>query len=155
MLWLHLGIRRRSDYIIGFIARSIGPNKSKKFTRLIAPAHNLRGKVWMKKIYMASQTITVCVWSHVCCFHSNFATYIVCRCYKPCEFLGFVWTDWGNKSYYVITSTANSLGERKFIECEVMQRCVQLKCHFYSSPFCSVPCLDFNCPFWQSTFNFW
>ena len=40
--------------------------------------------------------------------HSNFASYIVCRRYKPCEFLGFVWTDyWGNKSYYVITSSAN------------------------------------------------
>ena len=41
-------------------------------------------------------------------FHSNFAAYIVCRCYQPCEFLGFVWTDcWGNKSNYVITSPAN------------------------------------------------
>ena len=41
-------------------------------------------------------------------FHSNFATYIVHRRYKPCEFLWFVWTDcWGNKSYYVITSPAN------------------------------------------------
>ena len=41
-------------------------------------------------------------------FLSNFAAYIVCRRYKPCEFLGFVWTDcWGNKSYYVITSPAN------------------------------------------------
>ena len=41
-------IRRRSNYIIGFIAPAIGPNKSKKLTRLIAPAHNIRGKVWMK-----------------------------------------------------------------------------------------------------------
>ena len=41
-------IRRRSDYIIGFIAPAIGPNKSKKLTRLIAPAHNISGKVWMK-----------------------------------------------------------------------------------------------------------
>ena len=40
-----LSIRRRSDYIIGFIAPTIGPNKSKKLTRLIAPAHNIRGKV--------------------------------------------------------------------------------------------------------------
>ena len=38
-------IRRRSDYIIGFIAPAIGPNKSGKLTRLIAPAHNIRGKV--------------------------------------------------------------------------------------------------------------
>ena len=42
-------------------------------------------------------------------FHSNFASCVVCRRYKPCEFLGFVWTDcWGNKSHYVITSPANS-----------------------------------------------
>ena len=35
---------------------------------------------------------------------------IVCRSYKPCEFPGFVWTDyWGNKSYYVITSPANNM----------------------------------------------
>ena len=41
-------------------------------------------------------------------FHSNFAAYIVCRSYKRCKFLGFVWTDCrGNKSYYVITSPAN------------------------------------------------
>ena len=38
-------IRRRSDYIIGFIAPAIGPNKSKKLTRLIALAHNIHGKV--------------------------------------------------------------------------------------------------------------
>ena len=40
-----LCIRRRSDYIIGFIAPAIGPNKSKKLTRLIAPIHNIRGEV--------------------------------------------------------------------------------------------------------------
>ena len=34
---------------------------------------------------------------------------IVCQRFKPCEFLGFVWTDcWGDKSYYVITSPANN-----------------------------------------------
>ena len=43
-------------------------------------------------------------------FHSNFAAYIACRRYKPCEFLGLVWTDcWGNKSDYDITSPANRL----------------------------------------------
>ena len=36
-------IRRRSDYITGFIAQAIGPNKLKKLTRLIALAHNIRG----------------------------------------------------------------------------------------------------------------
>ena len=41
-------IRRRSDYIIGFIAPEIGPNKSRKLTRLIPLALNIRGKVWMK-----------------------------------------------------------------------------------------------------------
>ena len=41
-------------------------------------------------------------------FHSNFAAYIVCQGYKPCEFPGFVWTDcWSNKSNYVITSPTN------------------------------------------------
>ena len=38
-------IRRRSDYIIGFVTPAIGPNKFKKVTRLIAPVHNIRGKV--------------------------------------------------------------------------------------------------------------
>ena len=32
----------------------------------------------------------------------------MCWHYRPCEFLGFVWTDcWGDKSNYVITSPAN------------------------------------------------
>ena len=49
----------------------------------------------------------VCEAMYAVC-HSNFAAYIVCRRYKPCEFLGFVWTDcWGNKSNYIITFTAN------------------------------------------------
>ena len=97
-------IRRRSDYIIGFIAPAIGPNKSKKFTRLTVYV----AKFDRKTTYMASQMESYQLWNHVCCFHSNFAAYIVCRCYKPCEFPGFVWTDcWGNKSYYVITSPAN------------------------------------------------
>ena len=42
------------------------------------------------------QTSYVCEAMYVV-FHSNFAAYIVCHRYKPCEFLGFVWTDyWGN-----------------------------------------------------------
>ena len=45
---MRLFIRWRNDYIIGFTAPAIGPNKSKKLTRLMAPAHNIRGKVWMK-----------------------------------------------------------------------------------------------------------
>ena len=43
-----LHIRRRSNYIIGSVTQAIGPNKSKKLTRLISPVHNIRGKVWMK-----------------------------------------------------------------------------------------------------------
>ena len=46
-------------------------------------------------------------------FHSNFAACTVCRRHKPCEFLSYVWTDcWGNKSYYIITSPANSQEQR-------------------------------------------
>ena len=41
-------IRRRSYVIIGFVAPAIGPNKSKKLTRLVSPTHNIRGKVRMK-----------------------------------------------------------------------------------------------------------
>ena len=47
--WCKFIIRQRSDYKIGFIASSIGPNISRKLTRVIAPAHNISGKVWMKK----------------------------------------------------------------------------------------------------------
>ena len=105
-------IRRRSDYIIGFIAPAIGPNKSKKLTRLITPAHNIRGKVWMRNNIHSFTGDLTCLWSMyvvvVVFFYSNFVACIVYRRYKPCEFLGFVWTDcWGNKSYYVITSPAN------------------------------------------------
>ena len=108
-----LTIRRRSDYIIGFVTPAIGPNKSRKLTRLIAPAHNSRGKVWMKNNInrpMASQTMAVCKAMHVFLFKlCRVGVYIVCRRDKPCKFPGFVWTDcWGNKSYYVITSPANS-----------------------------------------------
>ena len=105
-----LTIRRRSDYIIGFITPAIGPNKSKKLTRLIAPAHNIRGKVWMKNnVHGFTADNSLSVKPCMLFFHSNFAAYIVCLRYKPCEFPGFVWTDcWGNKSYYVITSPANS-----------------------------------------------
>ena len=38
-------IRWRSYVIIRFVAPAIGPNKSKKLTRLISPTHNIRGKV--------------------------------------------------------------------------------------------------------------
>ena len=101
-------ICRRSDYIIGFIAPAIGPNKSKKLTRLIMPVHNMRSKVWMKNnVHGFTDRQLSAVKPCTLFFILKFAAYIVCRCYKPCEFPGFVWTDcWGNKSYYVITSPA-------------------------------------------------
>ena len=104
------GIRRRSDYITGFIAPAIGPNKSRKPTWLIAKAYNKRNKFDCKTTYMASQSITVCLWSHVCCFLFKLCrVYCVPAPYKPCEFLWFVWTDcWDNKSYYIIISPANT-----------------------------------------------
>ena len=48
ILTVGYSIRRRSDYIIGFVTPAIGPNKSKKPTRPIVPTHNLHGKVWME-----------------------------------------------------------------------------------------------------------
>ena len=99
-------IRRRSDYIIGFIAPAIGPNKSRKLTRLIASAHNIRVNVWMKKQH--TWLLSVCETMHVVFAFKLYRVYCVRR-YKPREFLGFVWTDcWGNKSNYVITSPANT-----------------------------------------------
>ena len=54
--------------------------------------------------------ITIVCEAMYAAFHSNFAAHIVCWHCKPCEFPGFVWTDcWGNKSYYVITSPANTV----------------------------------------------
>ena len=75
MYW-YLAIRRRSDYIIGFVTPAIGPNKFKKLTRLIAPVHNIRGKVWMKSIIhvhgFTDNKLVVC--EAMCAvFHSNFA----------------------------------------------------------------------------------
>ena len=68
-------IRRRSDYIIGFVTSAIGPNKSKKLTRLIAAAHNIRGKVWIKD-NIHGFTDNSCLWSHACCF-----SFKLCRVY--------------------------------------------------------------------------
>ena len=74
-----------------------GPNKSKKLTRRTSPAHTTHGaQVRINPTYVV--------------FYSNFAAYILCRRYKPCEFLGLVWTDcWDNKSDYDITSPATSV----------------------------------------------
>ena len=49
-------IRRRSDYIIGFVTPAIGPNKFKKLTWLIAKQHT-----WLHR-----QEVN-CLWSHVYC----------------------------------------------------------------------------------------
>ena len=77
-------IRRRSDYII---APAIGPNKSKKLTPLIAPTHIYAAKFEWKTIYMASQTITVCLWSHVCYLQFKLCRVYVCERCKSCELL--------------------------------------------------------------------
>ena len=63
-----------------------------------------------KTTYMYGFTVDNCLAVKPCILNcSNFASYIVYRGCKPCEFLWFVWTHcWGNKSYYVITSPANS-----------------------------------------------
>ena len=65
-------IRRRSDYIIGFVTPAIGPNKFKKLTRLIAPVHNIRGKVWMKN-NIHGFTDNKLIESMCTVFFSNFA----------------------------------------------------------------------------------
>ena len=65
--------------------------------------------------------------------HSNFAAFIVCQRYKPCGFPGFVWTDcWGNKSCYVITSTANRLEyqNQRFLVKDMIKKA---KIDYYSS----------------------
>ena len=67
-------IRRRSDYIIGFVTPAIGPNKFKKLTRLIAPVHNIRSKVWMKNNIHGFTDNKLIVCEAMCAvFHSNFA----------------------------------------------------------------------------------
>ena len=61
--WLQF-TRAVCGYIIGIVTPAIGPNKSKKLT-------------WLY------------LWSCVCVcvvFHSNFAAYIVCWCYKRMSF---------------------------------------------------------------------
>ena len=90
-----------------FIGPAIGPNKFKKLTRLLAAAHNIHGKVWMKNRWLHRQTV-YCLWSTYAVFHSNFTRYIVCHYYKPCRFPRFACTVcWSNRSYYSITSPAN------------------------------------------------
>ena len=102
--WRSRSICRRSDYIIGFIAPAISPNKSKKLTRLIAPVHNIRGKVWMKNDIHGFTDIQLSALKPCTLFFIQTLQRILC----DREFPGFVWTDcWGNKSYYVITSPAN------------------------------------------------
>ena len=94
------GIRQRSDYI----TLVTGPNKSYRNSHglLRQLAHNIRGKVWMKtNIGLHGFTDNNLLSVKPCMllllfFPSNFAVYIVCRCNKPCEFLGFVWIRyWG------------------------------------------------------------
>ena len=102
-------IRRRSDYIIGFVTPS---NRSKQIrethTADSAGTQYTRQSLNEKQpTCMASQT-TTCLCSMLI-FIQTLPRIIVCRRCQPCEFLGFVWTDcWGSKSNYVITSPANT-----------------------------------------------
>ena len=49
------------------VTPAISTNKSKKLTQLIAPIHNIHAANFeWKTTHMASQTITCCLWSHVC-----------------------------------------------------------------------------------------
>ena len=59
-----LPIRRRSYVIIGFVAPAIGPNKSKKLTRLISRHTIYAAKFEWKTTYTASQTMSrvACRW---------------------------------------------------------------------------------------------
>ena len=108
-------IRRRSDYIIGFITPAIGPNKSKKLTRPIVQTHNLRGKVWMEDSAHGFNLLSVkpCMLFFIQTLPRILCTSAISRV----RFLEFVWTDcWGDKSNYVITSPANCENE-KFCTC--------------------------------------
>ena len=103
---IYILIRRRSDYIIGFIAPAIGPNKPRKLTRFIAPAHNIRGKVWMKNNMHGFTDRQLSSVKPCMLFFIRTLPRILCAgAISRVSFLGFVWTDcWANKSYYVITS---------------------------------------------------
>ena len=71
-------IRRKSDYIMGFVTSAIGPSKSKKFTWLKSRYAIHAAKFEWKTTYMTLQTTNYCLWSHVCCF-----SFTLCRV-KPC-----------------------------------------------------------------------
>ena len=110
--WLHNGICYPSNR-----------SKQIKETHMVYSA----GTQYMRQSFNESQQHWLHKQQDIVCeamyavFHSNFAAYIVCQHYKPCEFLGFVWTDcWSNKSSYVITSLAN--------------RCYQLNLEFVRNP---------------------
>ena len=96
----HIRLRTTKFYV----SKACDKNYKSYSTGTQYTRQSLNGK---RHTWLHRQTVNVCEAMSVV-FHSNFAAYIVCRRYKPCEFPGFVWTDrWGNKSYYVITSPAN------------------------------------------------
>ena len=73
MFWGQWIIRRRRDYIIGFVTPAIGPNKFKKLARLIAPVHNIRGKIWMKNNIHGFTDNKLIICEAMCTvFHSHF-----------------------------------------------------------------------------------
>ena len=72
-------------------------NLAKRVKRLTAPTHNIRSN----KLPFVTMYVVL---------HSNFAMYTVCRCFRLCKSLAFIWTNWwGSWSYYAITSQANSI----------------------------------------------
>ena len=98
--WLHNRIYCPSNRSKQIQETHMAYSTSTQYTR---QSLNDKQRTWLHR-----RQLFVCEAMYVV-FHSNFAAYVVCRRYKPCEFLGFVWTDcWGNKSYYIITSPANS-----------------------------------------------
>ena len=104
-------IHQRSDYMIGFIAPAIGPNKSKKLPRLIAPAHNIRGKVWMKNnIHGFTGKQLSSVKSCMLFFIQTLPSILCARAIGRVTFLDLLGPIAGaKKSNYVITSPVNSI----------------------------------------------
>ena len=65
---------------------------------------NEKQHTWLHRQQVNWLSVNPCVLSSA----QTLSRSLVCRHCRPCEFLGFVWTDcWGDKSNYVITSTAN------------------------------------------------
>ena len=82
--WLHNRICCPSNWSKQIQETHTAYSSGTQYTR---QSLNEKQHTWLNR-----QTVIVCEAMYVI-FHLNFAAYIVCRRYKPCEFLGFVWTD--------------------------------------------------------------